>query len=251
MPSFRYELDDADVADLVSFVRDKCCWDPENPPLNPQLSRCRQSPTFEADQGNVRGGPWGFVRSAGGVTATAIRGGVQAAVAADAARRHHGATSGPAIQHHDHGLHRRERHDMNSPNCSPAPTRCGSQGRWNSGPTRSRQFAISGPRSKLDDIVLGAVSRMASSCRPTGISRRSLPAPKWSGNLDGTAQEKRTFSYGCGSGCHTYGQILRETALTRRSWRVDRHQDDAQHRLAAPVPGGARTAFRRRSRTPS
>src|SRR5579871_894874 len=62
MPSFRYELSDADVADLVSFVRYKCCWDPEAPPLNPQY---HPSPvmTLEPDKQNVRGGPWGVVRS--------------------------------------------------------------------------------------------------------------------------------------------------------------------------------------------
>lgn len=75
MPSFRFELSDADVADVVSFVRDKCCWDPENPPLNPQY-RAAPVPTVEPEQGNVRGGPWGFVRSAG-APAKAVRGGVQ------------------------------------------------------------------------------------------------------------------------------------------------------------------------------
>ncbi len=38
-------------------------------------------------------------------------------------------------------------------------------------------------------------------------------------NVDGTAQEKRTFSYACGSGCHTYGQILRNR-FDERSWRL-------------------------------
>src|SRR3954470_22535198 len=36
MPAFGHELSDADVADIVSFVRDKCCWDPEAPPRNPK-----------------------------------------------------------------------------------------------------------------------------------------------------------------------------------------------------------------------
>src|SRR5579871_5013133 len=64
MPSFRYELSDADVADLVSFVRDACCWDPENPPLNPQY-HAAPAVTLEPGKSNVRGGPWGYVRSAG------------------------------------------------------------------------------------------------------------------------------------------------------------------------------------------
>jgi mono/diheme cytochrome c family protein len=36
MPAFRYTLNDADVSDLVSFLRDKCCFDPDNPPANPR-----------------------------------------------------------------------------------------------------------------------------------------------------------------------------------------------------------------------
>ena len=47
MPTFKFELSDADIADVVSFVRDKCCWDPENPPLNPQY---RASPTPSVDR---------------------------------------------------------------------------------------------------------------------------------------------------------------------------------------------------------
>ena len=36
MPAYRYTLNDADLADLVSFVRDKCCWNSDSPPPNPR-----------------------------------------------------------------------------------------------------------------------------------------------------------------------------------------------------------------------
>jgi len=36
MAAYRYTLSDADLNDLVSFVRDKCCWDSDAPPLNPR-----------------------------------------------------------------------------------------------------------------------------------------------------------------------------------------------------------------------
>src|SRR5947207_146159 len=39
MPAFRHELSDADIAAVVSFLREKCCWDPENPPPNPRKQR--------------------------------------------------------------------------------------------------------------------------------------------------------------------------------------------------------------------
>src|SRR5438874_5975369 len=54
MPSFRHELGDGDITDLVSFLREKCCWDPENPPLNPRY-QTTPVPTVVADRGNVRG----------------------------------------------------------------------------------------------------------------------------------------------------------------------------------------------------
>ena len=36
MAAYRYTLSDADLNDLVSFVRDKCCWDSDAPPPNPR-----------------------------------------------------------------------------------------------------------------------------------------------------------------------------------------------------------------------
>ena len=36
MPAFRYTLNDADLADLASFLREKCCWNSESPPANPR-----------------------------------------------------------------------------------------------------------------------------------------------------------------------------------------------------------------------
>ena len=36
MAAYKYTLSEADLSDLVSFVRDKCCWDSDAPPLNPR-----------------------------------------------------------------------------------------------------------------------------------------------------------------------------------------------------------------------
>jgi hypothetical protein len=33
---YKYTLSEADLNDLVSFVREKCCWDSDAPPLNPR-----------------------------------------------------------------------------------------------------------------------------------------------------------------------------------------------------------------------
>lgn len=36
MAAYRYTLGEADLNDLVAFLRDKCCWDSDAPPLNPR-----------------------------------------------------------------------------------------------------------------------------------------------------------------------------------------------------------------------
>jgi mono/diheme cytochrome c family protein len=35
MAAYKYTLSDADIDDLVSFVREECCWNSDAPPLNP------------------------------------------------------------------------------------------------------------------------------------------------------------------------------------------------------------------------
>jgi mono/diheme cytochrome c family protein len=36
MAAYKYTLSEADLNDLVTFLRDKCCWDSDAPPLNPR-----------------------------------------------------------------------------------------------------------------------------------------------------------------------------------------------------------------------
>ena len=36
MAAYKFTLSEADLEDLVSFVREKCCWDSDAPPLNPR-----------------------------------------------------------------------------------------------------------------------------------------------------------------------------------------------------------------------
>jgi mono/diheme cytochrome c family protein len=37
MAAYKYTLSDADLNDLVSYIREKCCWDSDSPPLNPRF----------------------------------------------------------------------------------------------------------------------------------------------------------------------------------------------------------------------
>jgi cytochrome c5 len=36
MAAYKYTLNDADLNDLVGYIRDKCCWDSNSPPPNPR-----------------------------------------------------------------------------------------------------------------------------------------------------------------------------------------------------------------------
>jgi hypothetical protein len=36
MASYKSTLDDADLNDLVSYLKDQCCWDSNSPPPNPR-----------------------------------------------------------------------------------------------------------------------------------------------------------------------------------------------------------------------
>jgi mono/diheme cytochrome c family protein len=36
MAAYKYTLSDADLNDLVSYLREKCCWNSDTPPLNPR-----------------------------------------------------------------------------------------------------------------------------------------------------------------------------------------------------------------------
>jgi mono/diheme cytochrome c family protein len=37
MPAYKYVLNDADLNDLVSYLREKCCWNSDAPPPNPRF----------------------------------------------------------------------------------------------------------------------------------------------------------------------------------------------------------------------
>jgi mono/diheme cytochrome c family protein len=36
MPAYKYVLNDTDLNDLVSYLKEKCCWDSDSPPPNPR-----------------------------------------------------------------------------------------------------------------------------------------------------------------------------------------------------------------------
>ena len=93
---------------------------------------------------------------------------------------------------------------------------------------------------QLEDIVLERVSD-SQFLPPTPEILGQLTDAEWLWNLPGTAQEKRVFSYTCGSGCHTYQWTFR-ARYDERSWRliVDRMVHYRQRTLFRPrtTPAG-------------
>src|SRR5262249_6858358 len=198
-------LNDAEVADMVSSLEEKCCGDPENPPQNPKYVTA-PVPTLLPEKGNVRGGPWGLVRSAA-TAAQALRGGVE------------GGSEGRPLE----GIMVQLRGTQSNITTTVYTDESGRfefpklrAGSYTLRSARAPKFrpyhrnavAIGNGAARLDDIVLERVSNGEFVPATLDIEAQ-LAGAELVWNLDGTAQEKRTFSYGCGSGCHTYRPILR------------------------------------------
>ena len=66
MPAFGTALKDADIADLLAYLHNGCCYEETNPPKNPWYRATAQNSPAMPERGNLRGGPKGVVRSAGG-----------------------------------------------------------------------------------------------------------------------------------------------------------------------------------------
>jgi virginiamycin B lyase len=65
MAAYKYTLSEADLNDLVAFLREKCCWNSDAPPLNPAYrASAAQGPGSSGNR--LVGGPHGIVKSADG-----------------------------------------------------------------------------------------------------------------------------------------------------------------------------------------
>ncbi|OFW29590.1 MAG: hypothetical protein A3J28_12185 [Acidobacteria bacterium RIFCSPLOWO2_12_FULL_60_22] len=217
MPAYRHTLGDADVADLLTYFREgKCCYDPENPPVNTNY-RNVSLPAVEVQGRNFRGGPRGVVRTSGGEPLEGIM--VQV-IAENAVRT---------------TVYSNERGEYEFPKL-PA----GSYTLRISRPLRFRPYGRQGVRingaERWDDIVLERVSD-TEFLPPTREIAAQLTGAEWLVNLPGTGQEKKVFSQNCGFGCHSsYEKILRNR-FDERSWRLmlDRMMGHAGSLLIHPA----------------
>ena len=65
MPAFRYNFTDADIADLIAYLKSsRCCYDNQDPPKNPHY---KAETTRWSAPTTLKGGPRGVVRAKSGL----------------------------------------------------------------------------------------------------------------------------------------------------------------------------------------
>jgi streptogramin lyase len=203
MPGFAYSLSDADVDDLLSYLRKaNCCYEADNAAANPQyLAATHKWPV----PGAVGGGAHGLVRSATGGPLEGIKvqliapNGVRTTVSTEEG----GQYEFPAMQAGDYVLR------IATP-LSYMPYQ--------------RDVVRVAGSTAFSDIVLEEVPQAVAGALPGALPATEDIASQLSGaellwNLPGSIQEKTAFIRTCGIGCHDLKEILRNR-FDEHSWRV-------------------------------
>lgn len=215
MPAFRHNFTDADLADLIAYLKSsKCCYDNQDPPKNPHYNA---DTTRWSAPTTVKGGPRGVIRAKSGLPLEGMKvqliapNRVRTTVFTDSAGRY----EFPAMQAGAYTLRI----------ATPLPYK-----------GYARENTEIRGADTLDDIVLEPVppAQDAGGYRqdafpPTPEVMAQLSGSEWLWNLPGSMKEKMTFQRGCGVGCHSYENILRNR-YDERSWRliIERMKTGAQ-----------------------
>ena len=194
MPAYRHTLGDADVADLLSYLRsDKCCWEGEEPPPQPRYRMAgqaeRRAPAAWGG-GALRGGAHGVVSVAAGGPVEGI--GVQLISARTAIRT--------TVYTNADG-----QFEFTVLEPGPYTLRVPRPMEFKPYVREGVQIA---ERTPLPEIALERVSDTYL-LPPTPEILAQLTGSEWMLNLSGTGEEKRVFTLGCGMGCHSYQQVFR------------------------------------------
>jgi streptogramin lyase/mono/diheme cytochrome c family protein len=199
MPAFGTALKDADVADLLAYLHNGCCYEETKPPINPWYRASAQNSPAVPERGNLRGGPSGTVRSAGG---DRLEGIMVQLIAPNAMRT--------TVTTNQDGQYE-------FPQLTPGSYTLRIAKPLQFLPYQRDAVQVAGG-VKLDDIALQR--RSESDFLPAADDvLPQLTGAEWLWNLPGTAEEKQTFGRMCGEGCHGYDQIMRNR-LDERSWRL-------------------------------
>jgi streptogramin lyase len=202
MPGFDHSLSNADVSDLLSYLKSTaCCYEANDPPVNPQyLAAAHQWPV----PGGLRGGAHGRVLASDGSLLEGIKvqliapNGVRATVSTNAG----GVFEFPVMQAGEYRLRI----------ATPLTFE----------PYQRNRVRIAQDNS-IDDIVLREVSQPAPGALPGALPASEEMSAQLSGaellwNLSGSLYEKTAFMRTCGIGCHDLKQILRNR-FDERGWR--------------------------------
>ena len=219
MPAFGTTLKDADVADLITYIKEgKCCVEGENPGPNPWYRAATQKWPV---QSGLSGGATGIVKIPSGDSPEGIGvqliapNGIRTTVYTDA----QGHYEFPKMQTGDYVLR--------------VPT-----------PLLFKPYVVNSVHidgaSKLEDIVLERVSD-SDALPATPDIERQLSGAELLWNMPGTAQEKATLQKNC-SACHSWNQIFRNR-YDEHSWGliVDRMTQYSGTSLVIRIKGTTTT----------
>jgi virginiamycin B lyase len=188
MAAYGSTLSEADLNDLVSFIREQCCWNSDAPPSNPRYQG-NAAPDGGKLAVTLSGGPHGVVKSAGGnllegmmvqlvERATAIR----TTVFSDADGRY----EFPKLRPGSYTLRIAQPREYF--------------------PYVKEDVAIKGA-NELADIVLERLT-VSDVLPPYPEIAAQMTGSEWLMSLSGTGAEKRLLTVNC-NWCHSYQQIFR------------------------------------------
>ncbi len=206
MPAFQHSLSEADIADILSYIKSgDCCLASQevNLPANPwYTASANDTMTFDY-RGNLDGGPTGEVRSTDDVPLEGIM--VQLIASQNNIRT--------TVYSNEAGEYEFPKLPRGS-----YTLRIARPLRWQ--PYRRDDVQIDGA-SQLDEIVLQRVTD-EELLPPTLDIMGQISGAEWLFNLAGTMEEKRLFVKNC-NWCHSYQQIFR-AQYDDHGWRrvIDR-----------------------------
>jgi streptogramin lyase/mono/diheme cytochrome c family protein len=201
MPGYRYTMSDADIADMVSYLKSgRCCLASGKVelPKNPAYTASADDSMRFDTRGNLNGGPKGTVRSTDG---TPLEGIMVQLIAGENNIR----TTVYSNEAGEYEFPRLPRGEYTLRIARPL--------NWK--PYRRDAVQIEGA-PELDTIVLERVTDQEL-LPPTFDIMGQISGAEWLFNLPGTMEEKRTLVTNC-NWCHSYQQIFR-ARFDANGWR--------------------------------
>jgi virginiamycin B lyase len=196
MAAYKDTLSEADLNDLVAFLREKCCWNSDAPPLNPAY-RANFAPGPAQGSNRLSGGPHGIVKSADGnllegmmVQLIAKTNAIRTTVFTDADGRY----EFPKLEAGAYTLHIAQPREFF--------------------PYAHDGVAIDGANA-LPDIVLTRIAK-SDVLPPYPEIAAQMTGSEWLMSLSGSGADKRLLTVNC-NWCHSYQQIFRNH-YDERSW---------------------------------